>query len=156
MTMIARNILTTSAVALSLALLTPIAYAQNQPDLDDLRSRYETATNANDGAAVAALHASDARVMPPGVDMLEGREAIQQHFSERFAMTSPSNFQITSTESRQLGDAHLDFGTYSMNATIPGGQELSVTGDYMALIEERDGEWLITLQTFNEDEPAPR
>jgi uncharacterized protein (TIGR02246 family) len=156
MTTIATTIATSAALAVSLSVFAPIAYAQNQPDLDDIRSRYEAATNANDGAAVAALHAQDARVMPPGVDMLDGREAIQQHFSQRFEMTSPTNFRITSTESRQLGDAHLDYGTYSMNATIPGGQELSVTGDYMALIEERDGEWLITLQTFNEDEPAPR
>jgi uncharacterized protein (TIGR02246 family) len=156
MTRIATTIATTSALALSLALFTPVAHAQSQPDLDDLRSRYEAATNANDGAAVAALHASDARVLPPGSDMLDGREAIEQHFSQRFEMTSPSDFQITSTQTRELGDAQLDYGTYSMNATIPGGQALSVTGDYMAVIEERDGEWLITLQIFNEDEPAPR
>jgi|GEM_PF-2264970 len=156
MTRIATTIATTSALALSLALFTPVAHAQSQPDLDDLRSRYEVATNANDGAAVAALHASDARVLPPGSDMLDGREAIEQHFSQRFEMTSPSDFQITSTQTRELGDAQLDYGTYSMNATIPGGQALSVTGDYMAVIEERDGEWLITLQIFNEDEPAPR
>jgi uncharacterized protein (TIGR02246 family) len=156
MTTIATTIATTTALAVSMVFLAHVAHAQNQPDLDELRSRYEAATNANDGAAVAALHAQDARVLPPGADMLDGREAIERHFSERFGMTSPSGFQISSTETRVLGDAHLDYGTYSMNVTIPGGQELSVTGDYMALIEERDGEWLITLQTFNEDEPAPR
>jgi len=156
MTRIVTTIATSTALAVSLAVLTPIAYAQSQQDLDEFRSSYEAATNANDGAAVAALHASDARVMPPGNDMLEGREAIEQHFSERFEMTSPSDFQITSTQTRELGDAQLDYGTYSMNVMIPGGQALSVTGDYMALIEERDGEWLITLQIFNEDEPAPR
>jgi uncharacterized protein (TIGR02246 family) len=156
MNTIATTIATSAALAVSLSVFTPIAHAQDRPDLDDLRSRYEAATNANDAAAVAALHAQDARVMPPGTDMLDGREAIQQHFSERFEMTSPADFQITSIETRELGDAHLDYGTYSMNASIAGGQELSVTGDYMALIEERDGEWLITLQTFNENEPAPR
>jgi uncharacterized protein (TIGR02246 family) len=156
MNTIATTIATSAALAVTLSVFTPIAHAQDRPDLDDLRSRYEAATNANDAAAVAALHAQDARVMPPGTDMLDGREAIQQHFSERFEMTSPADFQITSIETRELGDAHLDYGTYSMNASIAGGQELSVTGDYMALIEERDGEWLITLQTFNENEPAPR
>ncbi|HSP24517.1 MAG TPA: SgcJ/EcaC family oxidoreductase [Saliniramus sp.] len=153
---IATTIATISALAVSLSVFTPIAHAQSPQEIEDLRERYEAATNANDAAAVAALHAQDARVLPPGPDMLDGREAIQQHFSERFEMTSPSDFQISSTETREIGEAHLDYGTYSMNAMIPGGQELTVTGDYMALIEERDGEWLITLQTFNEDAPAPR
>ena len=155
MTSFATTIAATAALAVSLAAFSPVAHAQPQ-EIDDLRDRYVAATNANDAAEVAALHAQNARVMPPGDDILEGREAIAQHFSQRFEMTSPSNFRVTSTETREVGDAYLDYGTYSMNATIPGGQELSVTGDYMALIEERDGEWLITLQIFNEDAPAPR
>ena len=152
---IATTIAASAAMAVSLTAFTQTVHAQSQ-EINDLRNLYQAATNANDAAEVAALHARGARVMPPGDDMLDGRDAIAQHFSQRFEMTKPSNFKITSTETREIGDAYLDYGNYSMNATIPGGQELAVKGDYMALIEERDGEWLITLQTFNEDLPAPR
>ncbi len=147
---------TTAAIVASLAVGSAAAQAQ-EPDLDDLRNSYEAAANANDAAALAALHSEDARVLPPGAPAAEGRDAIEAHFKERFELASPSDFTITSTETRQLGDAHLDVGTYTMNATIAGTQEMSVSGNYVALVEEdTDGEWRISLQIFNEEEPAPR
>jgi uncharacterized protein (TIGR02246 family) len=151
-----RTILTAAALAVPLAFAVPAAHAQGSAELDELRNRYVEATNANDAAAVAQLHSENARFLPPGTEVLEGRQAIEAHFAERFEMTTPSNFSIESTEVRELGDAYLDSGTYSMDASIPGGQELSVTGNYVALVEESNGEWLITLQIFNENAPAPR
>jgi uncharacterized protein (TIGR02246 family) len=148
-----RNIVIAAALAAPFVFAVPAVNAQ---DLDELRNRYIEATNANDAAAVAQLHAENARLLPPGSDAVEGRQAIEAHFAERFEMSSPSNFTIQSTETRELGDALLDFGTYSMDATIAGAQELTVTGKYVALVEESDGEWLITLQIFNENTPSPR
>ena len=155
MRIMATKIAATAVMAVFLAAFGSGVHAQPQ-EIDDLRDRYRAATNANDASVVASLHAQDARVMPPGADMLDGRAAIEEHFSRRFQMTTPSNFQVTSTQTRAVGDAYLDYGAYSMDAMIPGGRQLAVTGDYMALIEQRDGEWLIVLQIFNEDEPAPR
>jgi uncharacterized protein (TIGR02246 family) len=151
-----RNFTKATALAASLVVFAPLAYAQGPAELDRLRDRYVEATNANDAAAVAQLHAENARVLHPGGDALEGRQAIEAHFAERFEMSSPANFAIQSMETRELGGAHLDLGTYSMDATIPGGQVLAVTGNYVALVEESEGEWLITLQIFNENVPAPR
>jgi uncharacterized protein (TIGR02246 family) len=145
------------AAALALSVSMP-AHAQDDPNIEDLRSRYEAAFNGGDASQLAGLFAEDAVIMPPNVDAVEGRSAIEQHYGTVFGQAAPSGLSIDTRETRQLGDAMLDIGTFSFTATSPDGQTGPVTGDYLVVIERGDGDqWLITRHIWNEDMPqAPQ
>jgi uncharacterized protein (TIGR02246 family) len=145
------------AVALALSLSMP-AHAQDDPNVEDMRSRYEAAFNAGDASQLAGLFAEDAVIMPPNMDAVEGRSAIEQHYGEVFGQGASSGLSIGGREVRHLGDAVLDIGTYNVTAMSPDGQSGPVTGDYLAVIERGDGDqWMITRHIWNEDRPqAPQ
>lgn len=148
-----RNIVA-CACASAMALVVPHAVgAQDGPSMDELRSSYESAVNAGNAADVARWYAEDAVVLPPNVDRLEGRAGVERYFTEFMDQRRPSGLEITSEEDRQVGEAYLDTGTYSMTVSGPDGQPMEVGGDYVSLVEQVGGEWLITRHIWNQDMP---
>lgn len=147
----------------ALALATPAlvvlalpAAAQDAPDLDAMRADFESAFNAADSDALVRLYAEDAIVLPPDYGRVEGRDAIARYFSDTIAERQAGDIGITSMEDRRIDGAWLDTGTYSMQATGPDGQPLTLEGDYASLVEQVDGAWAITRHIWNQDMPQGR
>ena len=147
----------TAAILFGLAAsLSSAAYAHDaQGSIEQLRSQYQSAFNAANASEVASLHAENALVMPPNADRLEGRAAIESYLQSQFEQAKLSNLQIESAEFRKIGDAFADLGTYQMEGQGPNGQEMTMTGDYMTLLEQGpDSNWLISRHIWNVDRPA--
>jgi uncharacterized protein (TIGR02246 family) len=146
----------TAAVLFAMAVsLSSASHAQDaQASIESLRGEYQSAFNAGNASEVARVHAEDAVVMPPNSDGLEGRAAVESYLQSQFEQAKLSNLQIESAELRKVGDAFADLGTYRMEAQGPNGQAVTVTGDYMTLLEQGpDGNWLISRHIWNEDRP---
>jgi Tfp pilus assembly protein PilF len=107
---------------------------------------YERAMQAGDPAAITALHAANAVILPGDEAAVRGREALTAYFAEEHA--GPANVALESTGIvvAPSGDMAFDIGT----TTWPGG-----TGKYLTVYRRIGGEWRIVADTWNRDAPAP-
>ena len=137
-------------VALALAL--PIS-AMAQAGSTDLRTQlakldqaWQTAYNAGDAAAVAALYTEDAKVIPPGHAAVSGRAAIQAFFAEDIATAQGAKNALTTEEAFGGGDVAIAVGGWV--ATKADGTHAD-HGMYVTVYKQVDGGWKIYRDTWN-------
>ena len=126
-------------------------------EIGKVRTAYETAGNAQDGAALAKLFAADGTLMPPHAPVQKGRAAIEAYYKNLTSQVMIHGLSIKPTETRVLGDVAYDIGTYSQ-ALMPmkGGKMVDDKGKYITLLKkEPGGSWTITHSIYNSDLPLP-
>ena len=158
-----------SGFALVLMLLTTVACQPTQEPAaqqDDVaadieaihavRDAYIAAETAGDAAAVAALYAEDAVLMPANEPAVSGRAGIQEHLQRDYA-TMTAELTATSRETKVAGDIAYDAGTHTIRLTPKaGGNVIEGTGkQIVTLARQTDGSWKITNLIFNMDAPMP-
>ena len=111
--------------------------------------------NAGDAAAVAGLYTSDATVMPPGQQSVQG-EGVKEFFNGFFnAMAVQVELNTSAVEGR--GDLAIARGTYKMTLTPkkPGAKPLPTDeGNYLEVLKKQgDGSWKIAYDIWNSSIP---
>lgn len=107
---------------------------------------YERGMQAGDPAAITALHAANAVILPGNHAAVRGREALAAYFAREHAAPSDVTIESTDIVVAPSGDMAFDIGT----TTWPGG-----TGKYLTVYRRIGGEWRIVADTWNDDAPAP-
>jgi uncharacterized protein (TIGR02246 family) len=123
--------------------------------LDDFGAAWETAALTNDGAALAALYAEDAVVLPPGAPLMSGRAAIESGFAAMVALTPFTAIEIVTdgVDVSASGDLAYGYGTFTSTNTV-GGQPFEDTGKWTSIHENRDGQWVTVLDIWNSNGPV--
>lgn len=134
----------------ALALALPLA-AGAQAGSRDVRAQiatldqaWQTAYNAGDAAALAALYAQDGKVMAPGSETASGRAAIEAYFKAEIAKGGKN--AITVKEVFEGGDFAIDVGGWVTNAA--DGKHLD-HGSFVTIYKKVDGAWKIYRDTWN-------
>ena len=97
--------------AICLCLSAP-AMAQDKATIQSLNDKFAQAFNAGDAAAVAALYTDDAVILPPGAEMMKGKNAIRAFWKGA---------------AEQLGDGAVrEIGTFTFRTK--GAQPQDITG----------------------------
>lgn len=125
--------------------------------LTKVRSAYEAAAGAQDGAALAKLFAPDGVEMPPNAPAVKGRAAIEafhKAFAKQWMM---HGMTITSTQTKVTGSTAYDVGTYHQGLmSQTGGGMIDDKGKYVVLLEkDASGTWLVTHAIYNSDSLPP-
>jgi uncharacterized protein (TIGR02246 family) len=135
-------------VALALTLPLP---ALAQAGATDVRAQiskmdqaWQAAYNSGDAAALAALHAQDAKVMAPGSEPVSGRAAIQEFYAA--AVKDGAKNTLTTGDVMGFGDFAVATGGWVANAA--DGTHLD-HGTYMTLYKRVNGAWKIYRDTWN-------
>jgi uncharacterized protein (TIGR02246 family) len=112
--------------------------------INNVRAQFQTAFNAGDAAAIAALYTDDAISLPDHHAALEGKAAIQQYLQGMFAQYTP-NISITPGDTEITGDIAHEHGTYSLTMTPKaGGNAMSENGKYLIVLKRQaDGSWKV-------------
>lgn len=111
---------------------------------------WEAALNDKDIDGIVALYTSDARVLPPNAEMASGSDAVRTVFGGM--IDAGIGGELTSIETKVSGDMAYDVGTYTLR--LDG--EVIDTGKFITTSSRSDdGEWLITNDIFNSDNPPP-
>ena len=110
-----------------------------------LVEQWVDAYNRKDAAALDALYSSNAMLLPRGhPGPVVGEPAIREYFNDLMKQLPVPNYKITRSELVVVGPkAMVQCGTWSSDT-------LHMTGDYLAVIAEEDGEWKFIATTWNE------
>jgi uncharacterized protein (TIGR02246 family) len=140
-----------------LALIIAACQAPAPPTLTDAdtaairasNASYATAVKAKDWAALAALYAQDAVILPPNHRAVEGRASIQAYFS---AFPPMSAFELQIVELDGRGDLAFVRGTYTLTVNPEGAPPVTDTGNWLEIRRKQsDGSWTIYRDTWNSD-----
>ncbi len=133
----------------------PAPSALTDADIAAIRAgnaSYETAVKAKDWAALAALYAQDAVILPPNQPAVEGRANIQAYFA---AFPPMSAFAVPIVEIDGRGDLAFVHGTYSLTVSPEGAPPVTDTGKWLEIRRKQtDGSWLIYRDIWNSDMAA--
>jgi uncharacterized protein (TIGR02246 family) len=132
--------------AACLMLATAPAFAQTKAMIQQLNGEWAAAFNKGDAAAVAALYAEDAYVLPAGADMVKGHKAIQAFWAQTSQQLGDA--KLTTIDVLSLGPgAAREIGTFSFKTKAQPPQE--VVGKYAVVWRKIGGRWLLATDIWN-------
>lgn len=103
-----------------------------------------------DAAGVAALYTDDAVFMPPNMDFIQGKEAIQATFAGLMAM-GIKELVFDVVEVDHCGDHAIEMSRYQLKGAA--GQVLD-QGKYIVVWKHEHGAWKLHRDIFNTSMPA--
>lgn len=127
--------------------------------INAVRDALQSAENASDPDAAAALLAEDAVLMVPDFPVQEGRTACLAFLRDVMGWLA-ENFerrvQYDSAEIAVEGDTAFDRGTFSFTVMPkPGGGTLQTTGKYLWILRRSaTGSWMVSRLIVARDEEA--
>lgn len=136
--------------AVSLLLLAGVAQARDlKPDIDAANQKFVAAFTKGDAAGIAALYTDRATVLPPGADMVTGREAIQKLWAGAIQSGLKNvTLQAVSVESYGASAAR-EIGRFSFDAPNAQKQMSKVEGKYVVVWKRVKGAWKLDTDIWN-------
>ncbi len=116
--------------------------------LRDMGDAFRVQLNIRDTAALAAMYARDASILPPNAPIVGGRDAIEAFWAEFLA--SGNIVGVKDTDVQANGHIGYKVGTYTIAS--PHNQLLD-RGKYIEVWHHTDGGWQIMYDIFNSDRP---
>lgn len=107
-------------------------------------SQFADRFNSHDMAALASAYSADARVIPPNLEMIVGRDNIQALFEQFNA-----NIELTITDLQVSGDMGYVLGEYTLVFPTEEGDPVTDTGNYVEIWKKVNGTWMFDLDIWN-------
>lgn len=97
--------------------------------------------------AIADVYSQNARILPPGAPMMQGREAIQAFWKAAAEMLQPQSATLTTLEAEMCGDTVVEIGRANIRQANGG----EIVGKYIVHWKQQDGRWLWDKDIWNVD-----
>lgn len=127
--------------------------AQIETDLAGLRDMgdsLQVQLNIRDTAAIAAIYAPNGSIMPPNVETVTGREALEAFWLE--FLSTGNIININANQVRANGNIGYRVGTYTIASPH---NELIDKGKYVEVWHHMDDGWRLMYDIFNSDRAQP-
>jgi uncharacterized protein (TIGR02246 family) len=122
------------------------ASAQERTAIRQLNEAWMAAFNRGDTAALTAMYAADAYVLPAGADMAKGHKAIEAFWKQ--AVQQFGDAKLTTVDIQSLGPgAAREIGTFSFHTKSQPSQE--VVGKYAVVWRKMGGQWKLATDIWN-------
>ena len=108
-------------------------------------SKYYTSQNYD---ALANAYSGDGVILPPGADIIKGREAIKKRWILPEGVKVPYH-KIKPIEIKIINDFAYDIGYYEGRTIRKNGSEVSWKGKYLIVWKKEDGDWKIYADAWN-------
>jgi ketosteroid isomerase-like protein len=128
--------------------------AEEAAAIESTSDEWAEAIMANDATTANAFFAADAVLMPPDMPSFRSGPALE----ELLAGITVTDFSTTSREIDGRGDLAYERAHTELSSFSAGEAEIPTTrrGKYVNIWRKQaDGSWLITVNTWNFDEPLP-
>lgn len=114
---------------------------------------FMAAFNRGDAAGVAALYTADARILPPDLDIMQGRKAIQGFWQGAMDIGCKS-CTLTIAELHETEDTVIEVGNYTLDIEPAEGESMTDQGKYLIVWKQEDGAWKLDIDIWNSSLPA--
>jgi uncharacterized protein (TIGR02246 family) len=118
--------------------------------IEETTHRFEDAFNRGDAAGAARqFYTRDARILPPGAEMVQGRDRIAEFWATAAAAPQMGvrRVDLSTLDLQPLGDEAYEIGRATL--TLAGGQR--ATPKYVAVWKYEDGAWRRHVDIWNMD-----
>ena len=117
--------------------------------------RFVEAYNRGDAAGAADFYAEDAKILPPNMEMVSGKEAIRGFWKTAMDM-GMRRINLEIAEMGYDGNLAYERGVSTVTIQPEGGQEVTVRGKYIVVLKRQaDGSWKLAVDIWNSDQPQP-
>jgi uncharacterized protein (TIGR02246 family) len=132
--------------------LTPAAYANGvRTAIEAANAKFSAAAAKGDGAALAAMYATDAQVMPAGSDPIRGTDAIQK-FWQGALDSGVAAVALKTIDVFGQSPTATEVGEYELRDKA--GKVLD-HGKYIVVWRHADGMWKLLRDMFSTNVPPP-
>lgn len=100
-------------------------------------------------AALQRIYTKDARILPPGADMIRGRSAIQDFWGTVFESMGLKRAVLSTVEATAEGDGILEIGKAELTLEPAGQPASQVTVKYVVFWKQEDGHWKWHIDIWN-------
>lgn len=100
---------------------------------------------ANRPDALDRVYTANARILPPGAPMIEGREAIKGFWGQAIAGLGLKSVKLAIVEAEMAGDTVVEIGS----ADLTVGDGSIVTVKYVVHWKQEDGTWKWHVDIWN-------
>jgi len=136
----------TSAIAALAMVLASPAWALDVSEFQKMNNQLGAQFAKGDAAVISQMYSADATVLPPGSDMVKGRENIEKLW--KGAIDGMTDLRITTKEVLPLsGDAVREIGTFT--AKTKGDNSQDIAGKFTVLWVRDGGSWKINTDIWN-------
>ena len=136
----------TSAIAALAMVLASPAWALDVSEFQKMNNQLGAQFAKGDAAVISQMYSADATVLPPGSDMVKGRENIEKLW--KGAIDGMTDLRITTKEVLPLsGDAVREIGTFT--AKTKGDNSQDIAGKFTVLWVREGGSWKINTDIWN-------
>ena len=119
--------------------------ADDMASIQALDDQFSAAASRGDAAAVAALYAPDATVMPPDNSVVTG-PGIRALFAGM--VTQVAKVKLTATDVKRLSDSYIrEIGVVTL--TTKGDKPATVNASYVVVWRKVDGAWKLWTDIFH-------
>jgi len=118
--------------------------------LQDMGDALQVQLNIRDTAAIAAIYATNGSIMPPNVETVTGREALEAFWVE--FLSTGNILNISANQVRANGNIGYRVGTYTIASPH---NELIDKGKYVEVWHHMDDGWRLMYDIFNSNRAQP-
>jgi ketosteroid isomerase-like protein len=101
--------------------------------------------------ALDQIYTSDARILPPGLAMISGREAIKKYWSDRVQSLNAKSAIITTVDVMAAGDGLVEIGRATLAIEPPGQPAAEIDVKYVVYWRQEDGKWKWHVDIWNQN-----
>ena len=111
--------------------------------------QFQKSIEQGDLGNIGNLYTEDAKILPPNMDMLEGRDSIQAFWQRALEMGIKS-YQPEILEVEYSGNLGFFLGKYTLYGD---GNQVINKGKFITVFKNIDGEWRVYRDIFNSSMP---
>ena len=111
--------------------------------------KFKKSIEQGDVGNIGSLYTEDAKILPPNMDMLEGRDTIQKFWQGALEMGIKS-YQPEIIEVEYSGNLGFFLGKYTLYGD---GNKIINKGKFVTVFKNVDGEWKVYRDIFNSSVP---
>lgn len=116
--------------------------------IDGTNQRFEEVFNRGDAAAAAReVYTRDARILPPGAAMVQGRDSIAEFWAAAAQLMGIRRVELSTIDLQPLGEQAIEIGRARL--TVSSGDEASAK--YVVVWKQEDGRWRWDVDIWNMD-----
>jgi uncharacterized protein (TIGR02246 family) len=117
--------------------------------IEEGNAKFGKAVRKGDGAAIAALYAEDATLLPPDSNMIKGRGGIEAFWKGGLQM-GIKEAVLTTVDVSAAGELAYEIGTFALKVQPEGKEPIGQKGKYVVVWKKApDGSWKLHVDIWN-------